>query len=160
MSHWSLKVKQWEQKLNRFHFWDSFTAKKKSGKRFSKYLISNFKGKTISSIELLQRTISTTRTATNENWHRQTTKIGKIECDILFIEAKFEVLLADISSQNKTRPLERLANTAIIAFSPRGNTKKMNFKARQFTPLKYTKRTKFIWGTFLHQTEARFQQMN
>ena len=28
MSHWSLKVKQWEQQLNRFHFWESFTAKK------------------------------------------------------------------------------------------------------------------------------------
>ena len=148
-------------KLNRFHFWESFTAKKKAGKRFSKYLISNFKGKTISFIELLRRTISTTRTATIENWHRQTKKIGKIKkwhC-LLKRSSKFYWQIIQVKTR-LTRPLEPLANTANIAFSSRGNTKKMSFKARQFTLLKYTKRTKFIWSTFLHQTEARFQQMS
>ena len=83
MSHWSLKVKQFEQKLNRFHFWDSFTAKKSLEKDSANIWFQTSKARQFPSLNCSGEPFQPH--AQHRMWtDTDKLKIGKIKCDIVY----------------------------------------------------------------------------
>ena len=100
MSHWSLKVKQWEQKLNRSHFWESFTAKKSLEKDSANIWFQASKARQFPPLNCSGEPFQAHAQQRIRTDTDRLQKIGKIKFDIVYSsEVRSSI---GRSSQNKT----------------------------------------------------------